>query len=622
MENIYLKNRNIFNVKFSLILTFLLLFFSFLIQSQTLVNSFTTGNGITGQVPLYPCESQLNLNISYSVQNTNSIVLYFPNSFDLTTLPSNYVVTDSTNGFVEITFPVSNTGQLNFTFQLSNCLNDLAAIGSVLNISDLRFQAHYEDNSGVPSFSFNNSPMQLSTGTPAYVTFQSSSPAFQITPTLLSNYQGNSGEIYYREFEVKVNSTSINTFDLVIEQENDVQHQELILVDNNPTNGISPNISLNNTIGSSIINSSINLNTLANYYSITNNLKTLKFRQKVQLFCVQPNTSSIIKIERICCSGNNITSANMYGRISGNQTFANTYVNLSVADSTVKPSCGGLYNYDILISKTGPIALIDSIDIALNANYISGVDSIFIGNSLNNLIPILGPIDFTFDSLSPNNSILSIDLINNFSSSNIWPGFQSYIDSTQLSTQGPWLNSNFFYLRIKFNYDCNKQQSCFNSQFYLQGKSNQVINNINSFANTPIKLYWKNSCESDYISSITPLSIQDSSGGDYIDAFVNIDHDMAPDRVSYSFYPSGIIPSNILGLACDSTIKYRAVFHIPVPDDAINPLSYNVQQLYVNNDLVPIDNVISNPNHGTFINYTFKFPRAYPSRYWYFCFIH
>ncbi len=596
--------------KFNWLINIVLVLFALSSQSQTLTNTFTYGNGNLGQVPIYICEGDLHLNISYSVQNSDAIVLYFPNSFHVSGLPVGFSVTDSLNGFVEVTFPVSGTNSLNLNFQLKNCINNLAANGSNVNTSNLKFQSYLQSNLGNTNFNssyfYNNGNMQTSSGSPTYVIFSSATPPFIITPlTNTNNFQGTADQEYIREFEIKVFAPTVQSFNFDISQETDAKHLELSIVDINPIGGIVDQL-IDNSIGLTNIIETINLNSLESYFATTPTpdggfTRTLRFKQKVKLLCYQPNNSTIISLIRDCCPADFVTTASMNGKIEYGQTFSNTSLNISPADSTVEPSCGGSYNYDLKFSKSGAITFLSSIKIPLNFTYIDEIENVFIGNSIDSLVLInySSDVGYNIDSSNLANSSITINLpaaFPNDSTSN-WPGFQAYanLDSTN-GLLGPWLDTNLFYLRIRFKYDCKQQQDCSRDRFYLQGKRFQYFAYLDSilFVDAPIRIYWKNSCEVDTFSNVYSSPIEGWANNSLIGSFVNMDHEMEEDRVSYTFYPNNYRPfriDNFLGLSCDTVTKYRALFHIPVPEQAIDTISqidYSVNELFVGNLQYPV----------------------------------
>jgi len=77
-------------------------------SQSTVTNTFSYGNGIDEPISLFRCESSLNLNVQWdNALADDTLVLFFPNSFEISGLSASYTVTDSTGGFVEIQVPVS-----------------------------------------------------------------------------------------------------------------------------------------------------------------------------------------------------------------------------------------------------------------------------------------------------------------------------------------------------------------------------------------------------------------------------------------------------------------------------------------------------------------------------------
>ena len=121
MENNYSVKGQVKHLKLGILLNFILLLFSNVTKSQSLVNTFTYGDGSPGQVPLYSCESPLQLSIAYSnVQASDSIIIYFPNSFDIDALPALYTVTNNTGSFAEIAIPVAGSDIISFDLSSSS----------------------------------------------------------------------------------------------------------------------------------------------------------------------------------------------------------------------------------------------------------------------------------------------------------------------------------------------------------------------------------------------------------------------------------------------------------------------------------------------------------------------
>ena len=124
-------------LKLNLVVCFVLCLFTMSARSQSLVNTFSYGIENLGQIPIFPCEGNLRLNIAYNIQTNDTIVLYFPNSFHATEMPAGYTVADSLDGFVTLNFPISASGEININFQLKNCINDLSASGADVNMDNL-----------------------------------------------------------------------------------------------------------------------------------------------------------------------------------------------------------------------------------------------------------------------------------------------------------------------------------------------------------------------------------------------------------------------------------------------------------------------------------------------------
>lgn len=597
--------------------------------SQAIVtNSFTYGNNITDQISLFKCESSLDLNVQWSnAQNTDTLVLFFPNSFEISGLSSPYSVTDSIGGFVEIQVPLTNSsGNISFSFFLQNCLNNFALQGSVINTNNLQFQSYliHPTINDVVTYTYNSLNMPIFGGTPSSVIFPSSAPTFVITPGIYStNFQGNANQMYSRRFNVRVNTPVVNTFLLSILQESDVEHLELRLIDNNLTNGNSGTLVLNSDTGSANILTQINLTILSNYYTSTDTTKVLTFEQVGRLKCLETNNTSFIRINRPCCPSDLIYFAAMNGRIEEGQSFINSSIKITKADSTINNSCSGSYYYDIKFSKSGPVALIENITIPLNGNFISQIDSVLLVD-INNLIHPIESANIYQNPDTLNNRFLFIDLLSEYDSLTNWNGFIDYADSTSLELDttlsasfGPWLDTTNFTIRIKFQYICTNQQTCEATPFSMQGRG--VFHENNPFPHNPLSIVqltdstfaadyrigirWWNSCESDTISWLNHRNTFQINNQAFIDGFVEMDHEMPePDLVSYTFYPNGINPFLIQnnpispsGLSCDTSVSYRAKFYIPLPDespDSIQRINFGVSNLYVGNTIIPIDSFV------------------------------
>lgn len=585
---------------------------------QIVNNSFTYGNEINQQLPLFKCESTLGLDVSWSGANSiDTLTLYFPNSFEVLTLPTGFIVTDSTNGFVEVQFLISATsGSLQFDFRFSNCLSSLAQSDSPLNTNNLKFGS-YISSIALQTYSYNGTPLSISPGSPSYVTFSSSSPAFVITPTTNGQgFLGDANEIYSRRFDVHVNSPVIDSFLININQELDVEHLELRLIDNNSSNGVLSSIILNNDTGASVIQSLINLQAVVNYITINNTTRTLTFEQVGRLKCFEPNGSTLVGISRDCCPTDFNYNANLNGRIDFGQTFVNSSNQIINADSTIENGCSGAYYYDIKFIKAGPISLIENITIPINGQTITSIDSVLLIDIGNQIHPI-SPSNYTTAADPFNNLFLSIDLINQYDSLNGWVGFQNYAiietsnqDSSYVPTFGPWLDTTSFKIRIRFQYDCTSQQECESNLFTLVGRGiyhedfpfphnpNTTVQLTDSTfsADYLLSIRWWNSCEVDTISRFIHLTAPQLNFTPYVDGFVEMDHEMPEyDAVVYTFYPNGTNPFNLTGsnsgLSCDTSVSYRAKFYIPLPEDAadsVNRVQFSINDLLVGNNNIPI----------------------------------
>lgn len=596
---------------------------------QIVNNSFTYGNGINQQLPLFKCESTLGLFVEWAgAQNNDTLVLYFPNSFEVTNLPNNSILSDSTNGFIEIQIPTFGmAGNLTLDFTFSNCINSNASANSLLNSNNLQFGSYLINPlSGIDlqTYSYNGTPLSISPGNPSYATFTSSSPAFVITPTTNGqSFLGDANEIYSRRFNIQVNSPVIDSFLISINQELDLEHLELRLIDNNSSNGISPNVILNNDTGTSFIQSYIDLQSFSNYFITNNTTRTLTFEQVGRLKCFEPNVSTLVGISRDCCPDNFNYSANLNGRIDFGQTFVNSTNQVIKANSTIENGCSGAYYYDIKFIKSGPVSLIENITIPLNGQTISSIDSVFLID-IGNQIHSINPNNYTINTALFNNLFLNIDLINEYDSLVNWMGFQNYAtidtvnqDTSYVPTFGPWLDTTSFTIRIRFQYDCTSQQECESNLFSFVGRGiyhedfpfphnpNTAIQLTDSTfsADYLLSIRWWNSCEVDTISRFIHLNAPQPNFAPYVDGFVEMDHEMPEhDAVVYTFYPNGINPFNLLGpnsaLSCDTSVSYRAKFFIPLPEeaaDSVNRVQFSIDGLSVGTSNIPIDS-------STFVN--------------------
>lgn len=607
--------RNIFTVLFVFILKICI--------SQSVVNNvFTYGNGINQQLPLFKCESTLGLNVSWSDANSNdTLSLYFPNSFEALILPSGFIVTDSTNGFIEVQIPISGpTGNLSLDFRFTNCLSSLAQSNSPLNTNNLQFGS-YISSIALQTYTYNGAPFSSSVGNPSYVTFTSSSPAFIITPTTNGqSFLGDANEIYTRRFNVQVNTPVIDSFLIEINQELDVEHFQLRLIDNNSFDGISSNLILNNDTGTSFIQSYIDLQSVSNYFITNNTTRTLTFEQVGRLKCFEPNVSTLVRIVRECCPYDFNYSANLNGRIDFGQTFVNSFALIQKADTTIENGCSGDYYYDLRFNKTGPVALIENISIPLNGEFITSIDSVLIV-TIDNEVHAIDNNNYTINGDTLNNLLLNINLFNQYDSLSNWFGFQNYAimdtvnqDTSYTPTLGPWLDTTSFTIRIRFQYDCTQQQQCESTEFSLVGRGVfhedfQLPHNPNTTvqltdstfsADYLLSIEWWNSCEVDTISRFIHLTEPQPNFAPYVDGFVEMDHEMPEhDAVVYTFYPNGTNPFNLTGtnsaLSCDTSVSYRAKFYIPLPEDAdtsVNRVQFSINDILVDNNSIPIDSSV------------------------------
>ena len=161
-------------------------------------------------------------------------------------------------------------------------------------------------------------------GTPSIVQFSSSAPAFVVIPGVnCINFQDDANHIYSRRFNVRINTPVVESFILSISQESDVEHQQLRLIDNNLADGNSGSLVLNNDTGATSILAPINLATLSNYFTLDDTTRVLTFEQVGKLKCLEPNTSTIIRITRPCCPSDFVYFAVINGRMHPQAFFPN-----------------------------------------------------------------------------------------------------------------------------------------------------------------------------------------------------------------------------------------------------------------------------------------------------------
>lgn len=607
MENLYNSNYSLLISKLKLYFATAFILFSLIGKSQSLFNTFTYGDPTLGQIPIFACESQLNLNLQFNnVQNPDSIVLFFPNSFHISGQLSNFIVSDSLSGFVEIRFPVNGSGEIDISFEYKKCLNEFAAVGSIPNLNNLEFQSYLLSAPSNSTFSYNSQNMLLNGGSPAIIEFHSDLLPFEIIPQSNFVFEGDANEQYVREFDVLVHATTVQDFEITISQEDDVEHQSLYLMD---ANGTSVDTLLNGSVGEMLISQTIDLNSITNYISTTNNIRALRFKQIGKLICVENNNNTLIKIERTCCSNNFIATSSLFGRIEEGQDFTNSSSQIIIADTSIENSCGGFYYYDLTFNNDGPIALLEDISIPYNHTFIDEIDSVYIGTSVNNFVPIL---NFSVQSDAPQSSNLIINFSSQYDSTITWSGFVNYADTSQTGMFGPWLDTNLFVIRVKLKYNCTQQQECGNSSFHLQGRKQFALEYADLFniiepigeslfvANTPIILNWRNSCEVDTVTWIQSLNIQENINQAYVSGFAHVDHLMQFDRLLYTYYPNNSEPFNVLDsggisdLSCNASTSFRAVFYIPYPVAAIDSLVYDVGSLFVGNESISTDSIFIN----------------------------
>lgn len=358
-------------------------------------------------------------------------MLYFPNSFEVDGL-SNISILDSLSEIVGISFPVNSaSGTLNLQFAYTGCLNQFSAINSALNTDDFAFQSYLLSSPSASSYTYNGNNMPLLGGNPATVSFSATTPTFEIASLLNgANFNGNANQIYQRRFSVSINSSAIDSFVLNLNQEADLQHLSLHIIDNNPSNGNFLPVLIHNDSCATSFSVPITLNSLIDYYAQPNNeTRVLLFEQSVKLLCYQPNEQTNVQITRLCCPNNINYNIALNGKIATNQSFSTTSANVSAADLT-ENSCNGKYYYDISFQKTGSIALIDSLRLPFNGSVVSSIDSVYLIDSQNLKHP-LNSASFSTSVVNFNNLLLTIELFNEYNSSSNWAGFQPYAnDST------------------------------------------------------------------------------------------------------------------------------------------------------------------------------------------------
>jgi hypothetical protein len=278
-------------------------------------------------------------------------------------------------------------------------------------------------------------------------------PAISIATTQAQPSMGDNLGIYDRTFQVTLNSLSIESFDLNILNEMDINVLNLYLVKAGLPD--SPLTSFNYSTSSSP--NTFNLISTSEYYSIDpeSHSKTINFKQTVTRSCniISPNITTVSA--RVNCNCGNETSffntnpTVVFNSVVGTEITINEtaiYGGLSPAPG-VTNGCAGIYNYDVKFKVEGNAGL-QSVSIPINSTNFTIANTGAVSYGLNAIgYPVSPAIPLTYDAFtnsSQNLTIVSVDF-QNLSLSEV----------------------KFFTIRLQLNYSCSSAIDCQNTTFTL-----------------------------------------------------------------------------------------------------------------------------------------------------------
>lgn len=194
--------------KASIVIVFVL--FGLKAQSQGVISNLTYGNQIQQQLPVFPCEGNILLSAAYTSQITSdTLILFYPNTFQIDSIFPETVITNFANGFISLRIPLNSlVDTLDFSFSYTNCLASEYTIDSNINSSNLIFQCYLQSLPNFASYNYNGVPLIPSPNIPAFVTFTSATvPPIEFLPGLNVDSAGIANDEYFRYFDVVVNTT-------------------------------------------------------------------------------------------------------------------------------------------------------------------------------------------------------------------------------------------------------------------------------------------------------------------------------------------------------------------------------------------------------------------------------
>jgi hypothetical protein len=431
-------------------------------------SSFTCSFGNPDGPDVIACGSVVTATITFPA-NIENITLTFPNTFQVTTPINGAIYLDaplSLGSLRTLDFlTASIASPMTVTFAYMGC--NVSGNNENANTSNLFFDCVGKTGNTINDI-VNAVIVNPSTGIGLLMFAGESATAnhsllkpISITTTQTTPQTGPVGSPYNRVFTVTINSLSIETFDLGINNETDI-----LLSSPNVLTIDGPTTNINFNYGDNVFNA-ISLDDYSANVTETNGIRKITFHQSVTRLCSSSNPLSTSVTARINCvcevpnSGFYSSSIELNSVVANPIEFQNISSILTPGLGTT-PGCAGIYNYDVLIKVTADNA---------NLQSSSTISTISIPiNSNNFTIESSGAIIYAVSS-GPTYPIPTADLLSYTTDNTAIPGLTTISIVSPITISG----IKFITIRLKLSYTCFTASECENTSFTLTPLTNNNI---------------------------------------------------------------------------------------------------------------------------------------------------
>ncbi|MFZ4613813.1 MAG: hypothetical protein ACOYNH_09040, partial [Bacteroidia bacterium] len=465
-------------------------------------NALRCGTVITATVDLpdSPILETFTLTIpnSFEVIDSNNCTLNNVTFADTTNYGAGVIILPGQLVRIQFT-PINVTSQCIIKLAYRSCnVYDPFASNASINTNNLFFNCEGLLPADItikrPTISAN---FTLVNGIAAKVT-HSTTPALQIT-TSATPISGYTNTTYSRTFTVKLNSLSIDSFQLSINNENDINSDSLKIINGSNV----PDLTSSFIYGTTFTN--FNVSQLNSLNLIASN-RTITLRQWYKINCNPQATPPLETIATAQLSCNCSTTSGIFNSSVSSNASLNNLAPQCVTTSDLYPVSNPnsnefcpnqQYYYDlrVIYANSSVSARLMNCTIPLNTTFFS-VQGLQVYTNDSNNFETINPSHYSVNNAGTDSSEIVLDVNGIFQQSNPnWIGFDSLNINDTIRAR---VNAGAkFYIRVKLNTNCQQSDNCQDPRIFLS----QIPQ-----TNNKLTFVYRNSC--DHLITPSPSTLQ------------------------------------------------------------------------------------------------------------------